>query len=698
MTPGYEHRLLLSYAANLARRTRFPSGRAITLMEEVLSGTSFAELRETESPEPPFQAVSRLSELPCPDEARHGDDHWPRFCQLLGELESVAGRIPPSLSARRVCTLGNLLQLTPEDIRILEAHLFGVHSPAVNRFLDFVTDEFSAGGRRHYGHVVKVGDPGFAHMLGMSMRTFRDRLGPDSPLVRNGLLSVDDDLDISLPGCLNRLHWSSDEDADVRELLLGRAQATDLEWTDFDHLGSDRDDIGSILDGADEQGVRGVNILLHGPPGTGKTTFCKVLAERAGLRLFSVGETDERGHEPNRRERLAELRLAQNLLGDGRGAVLLLDEMDDVLADRGMPFWPLGGEMERQGGQSRVYLHRLLENTPVPTLWTTNAARHIDPAILRRMTFALELRLPPMRVRAGIWSRQLARRGIEASEAEARSLAEEFEATPGLAEGAAMAGELGSGGFELVRRSVRGLARVIGCDRPRFPGSDGFEPGLACADIDLEELTERLGHGTDRRFSLCLQGPPGTGKSAFIRHLAGRMGMEVLHRRASDLFGMYVGETERNIAGAFAEARDSEAFLVFDEADSLLADRGRAHRSWEVSQVNEMLTWMESHPLPFACTTNHAELLDSATLRRFVFKITLGYLNPAGVEIAFRKWFGLAPPPELAALDRLTPGDFEVVRRKAGLLGELADGVALATMLRAECDAKPGRRTPIGFC
>ena len=61
---------------------------------------------------------------------------------------------------------------------------------------------------------------------------------------------------------------------------------------------------------------------------------------------------------------------------------------------------------------------------------------------------------------------------------------------------------------------------------------------------------------------------------------------------------MWVGGTERNIADAFAEARDAEAFLVFDEADSLLADRRLAERHWEVSQVNEMLTWMESHPYP----------------------------------------------------------------------------------------------------
>ena len=134
---------------------------------------------------------------------------------------------------------------------------------------------------------------------------------------------------------------------------------------------------------------------------------------------------------------------------------------------------------------------------------------------------------------------------------------------------------------------------------------------------------------------MCLQGPPGTGKSAFVRHLAEHLGLEVVQKRASDLMSMWVGGTEQRIAAAFAEARDSGAFLVFDEADSLLADRRFAHRSWEVSQVNEMLTWMESHPLPFACTTNFGEHLDPATLRRFVFKVTLDYLSPAQAECAW---------------------------------------------------------------
>ena len=116
-----------------------------------------------------------------------------------------------------------------------------------------------------------------------------------------------------------------------------------------------------------------------------------------------------------------------------------------------------------------------------------------------------------------------------------------------------------------------------------------------------------------------------------------------------------------------------------------------------MSQVSEMLTWMESHPLPFACTTNHGEHLDSATLRRFVFKVRLDYLAPTQVAAAFRAWFALPPPAGLTELAALTPGDFAVVHRKARFLGKHGEPGALADMLRAECAAKPDRPRPIGF-
>ncbi|MCY4453641.1 MAG: hypothetical protein OXC01_16995 [Immundisolibacterales bacterium] len=106
---------------------------------------------------------------------------------------------------------------------------------------------------------------------------------------------------------------------------------------------------------------------------------------------------------------------------------------------------------------------------------------------------------------------------------------------------------------------------------------------------------------------------------------------------------------------------------------------------------------MESHPLPFACTTNFGEHLNPATLRRFVFKVRLDYLTPEQVEEAFRTFFALPPPAGLTDLAALTPGDFAVVHRKAEILGKHAEPDALAGMLRAECEAKPNRLPPIGF-
>ena len=77
--------------------------------------------------------------------------------------------------------------------------------------------------------------------------------------------------------------------------------------------------------------------------------------------------------------------------------------------------------------------------------------------------------------------------------------------------------------------------------------------------------------------------------------------------------------------------------------------------------------------------------------------MTLDYLSPAQAEAAFRGYFALTPPTQVAALTALTPGDFAVVHRKAGILDRLSEPETLAAMLREECDAKPDRPRAIGF-
>jgi SpoVK/Ycf46/Vps4 family AAA+-type ATPase len=136
--------------------------------------------------------------------------------------------------------------------------------------------------------------------------------------------------------------------------------------------------------------------------------------------------------------------------------------------------------------------------------------------------------------------------------------------------------------------------------------------------------------------------------------------------------------------------------LIFDEADSLLADRRGAERSWEVSQVNEMLTWMESHPLPFVCTTNFAENLDPATQRRFTFRIRFDYLSADQLPLAWAAHFACPPPAGLSALERLALGDFANVARRMRTLGE-ADPQEILRELTRETAFKVGAGRPIGF-
>ena len=147
----------------------------------------------------------------------------------------------------------------------------------------------------------------------------------------------------------------------------------------------------------------------------------------------------------------------------------------------------------------------------------------------------------------------------------------------------------------------------------------------------------------------------------------------------------------------FAKAVEGGAFLIFDEADSLLGNRASALRSWEFSQVNEMLTWMEQHSLPFACTTNLPDRLDPACLRRFLVKIRLEWLRAAQARLAFRRFFGLEPHPGLDTLRTLTPADFALVRRRALVTGDGDDPAGLLHLLSAECEGRVGAPVPVGF-
>lgn len=149
----------------------------------------------------------------------------------------------------------------------------------------------------------------------------------------------------------------------------------------------------------------------------------------------------------------------------------------------------------------------------------------------------------------------------------------------------------------------------------------------------------------------------------------------------------YVGETEQNIAEAFSIAAERESLLLIDEADSFLYRREAGRRSWEVSQVNEMLVQMEHLRTPFVATTNLADKLDPASQRRFTLRVAFQPMTAQQARRLFRAQFGQDWPMNWPVHESHTPGDFAVVAQRARLLGEV-EPLILLRWLREEIEAR----------
>lgn len=238
------------------------------------------------------------------------------------------------------------------------------------------------------------------------------------------------------------------------------------------------------------------------------------------------------------------------------------------------------------------------------------------------------------------------------------------------------------GSFNKRNKSTSGSSVVNGID---------YNFDLSNTNVDLKNLTKKLKYAWAKKktpFSMLLYGVSGAGKSYYAKFLAQELGLKFLKKKASDLFGKLVGETEENIRSAFKEAEEQGAILVIDEADSMLYDRTQAHQDHQVAHVNEMLVQMETFKYPFICTTNLVESMDMACFRRFVFKVKFDYLSNEKVKNCIKFFFNKSAK-NLPKYDLVCAGDFFNIKRRLDILCDKITLSDIKEALTEELSVKP---------
>ncbi|MCB4362935.1 AAA family ATPase [Hydrogenophaga taeniospiralis] len=649
---------------------------------------------------------------------------------VTGEWLSHALKKQSTLVEKNIDALAGLLQLNRAERALL---LYGTLA-RYQRDLRSILVEFKVNNAPEaYAAIadvagVKASEVGEALRAGSRL----ERIGMVENLIsEHNITDLADLMKVSekLPPVLMREYRTQSE---LMAVFTRPAARSTLSEKDFEFVGEDVRLLSGLLREAVARKEPGVNILLYGPPGTGKTELARVVAQAAGLELFEVEYADRDGNALSGRDRYRSLQIAQVFLKGTAHSALLFDEVEDVFPPISSEAAQIMARAEHVSAphtgsvSGKAWVNQILETNAVPTLWVTNRIEQIDPAFRRRFAYHLELKSPPPGARE-----QLVRKTLEdvpVSDALVGRLAERKGLTPAQIRTAVRFAQLAAYPAKAAaRRSAKAPARGAGpallddlierqlknADLALGRAPDTVQrPSVTQYSLDMLNVESRYepariigalkarGHGC-----LCFHGAPGTGKTALAEYIAQQLERPLMVRRASDLVSKFVGETEQQMAAMFREAEAEKAVLLLDEADSFLQDRRGAQRTYEVTEVNEMLQGMERFAGVFICTTNLMDSIDQAALRRFTFKIRFKPLTAAQRETMFvvealggdASRLDAALATRLARLDQLCPGDFAAVKRQMEILAaELAPDEFMA-QLEAEHRIKPEAREARGI-
>lgn len=554
----------------------------------------------------------------------------PKVKQIYQELTAQNIHFSGALKAN-LHSLSKLLNLSK-----VEESLLGIISlNSTNKQLESITEALGDISRDElFGYL--------AIMLKEPKAQISAALHRDGNLISSGLFKIRTDNDeifnkiYLLDGFADLINSENEDPLQLLSKYFFLSEPAKIQVANFPHLQAETQNVLDYLSQqmrksaqGQKQQTTGINILVYGEPGTGKTQWIKALAKKLATPLYEISSENPDGDAVKPEYRVEMFKLAQHTLKNQAKSLIMFDEIEDIFPSSFMGFLGMGRK-----STSKAWLNNLLENNPVPSFWITNSVEQIDPAYLRRFDLVVEMSVPPTKVRREILGGILAKLPLEESWID--ELAKESKLVPALVERAAKVTKAMMPRSKNSEKLQEKLLSLINASlqvqgKPEIALTKaGSKLDYSLQFINTSANLEKLVGGLNQRKQgrILLYGLPGTGKTAFGHHLAEKLEKPLIIKRASDLLSPYVGVAEQNMARAFREAKQENAILQIDEADSFLQTRENAQRSWEVSQVNEMLTQMEAFDGIFIASTNLMDNLDSAAMRRFDVKLEFKPLAP----------------------------------------------------------------------
>ncbi len=440
-------------------------------------------------------------------------------------------------------------------------------------------------------------------------------------------------------------------------------------------------------------------VLLHGPPGTGKTMLAKAVAGETSSNFIFIGGPEIMSKFYGESE--GKLREIFQEAEENAPSIIFIDEIDSIAPKRD----EVTGETERRiVAQLLSLMDGLKSRGKVVVIGATNRPNSIDEALRRpgRFDREIEIKIPDRDGRLEIL--QIHTKGMPLDkDVNLEELADKTHGYAGadlsaLTKEAAMAAlrrvlpdinmEMDEVSAEVLnkinvqrddfREALKGMQpstmREVLIEKPNIKWED--IGALEDAKQELKEAVEwplKYGRvfehmGAKPPKGILLYGPPGTGKTMLAKAVATESEANFIAVKGPEFLSKWVGESEKAVRETFRKARQASPCVIFmDEIDSITPERGASHGDSNVTErvISQILTEMDGlevlNDVVVIAATNRPDIMDQALLRPGRFDKSI-YIGPPDKE-SREKIFGihtagkpLADDVDLADLAEKTEG------------------------------------------